>query len=223
MKFRILILQFVFFCGISNIYAQDEPAPEYLLKRGSIKVSGFGAPFIGFSSVGSDFAVYNGGGGAVLLNQAVFFGGYGEGLSTQHARNDFTMKVDGNDLTYTDMQTYFGHGGFWIGYIHKWEKAVHLGLSTKLGWGAIVLGDLEHVDHEESLVEDIVFVATPQVELELNMLKWFKVNLGAGYQFVNGVNETYTDELGNSKQFFEANDFSKPRFTISLLFGGFTK
>ncbi len=212
-----ILLTFCF--GVIMINAQDQPDPQFLLKKGNMRVSGFGAPTVGFTSVGSDFAVYNGGGGAVLLNQTVYFGLYGEGLSTQHKRPDFIT----NTGVYSDMYTYFGHGGFWIGYIHQWEKAVHFALSTKLGWGAIVLGDLEHIDHDEGMVEDIVFVATTQVEMEMNMLKWFKINVGVGYQFVNAVDETYLDEDGNSKQFFESNDYSKPKLTLSFLFGGFAR
>ena len=38
------------------------------------------------------------------------------------------------------------------------------------------------------LSNGMVFVAEPVVNLELNVAKWFRINVGAGYRIVAGVN-----------------------------------
>lgn len=214
---------FIFYGGYLG--AQDDNEPRYLLtgNDGNVHISGFGAPIIGFGSVEGNFAVYNGGGGAVLLNQTFYAGGYGMGLSTQHSIDILTLtNSQGKEVTYEDLHTHFGHGGFWFGYIHKPEKAVHFAASAKLGWGSISLTEQDFgEDVYDNVVLDNVFVVHPQAELELNLLKWFKMNIGAGYQFVAGVDKKYKDASGNRVNFFNASDFSKPQLTVSLLFGGF--
>jgi hypothetical protein len=226
-KFYYLIA--LLLLGTSFVNAQEENEPQYLIgnQTGKVYVSGFGSYTIGFSEFDGDLAVYNGGSGAILLNQTVYFGGYGTGLSTSHRRDDITIQTaGGNEFAYSDLKTMFGHGGFIIGYIHKSYKPVHFGASTKLGWGAASLIEDNNYDYHDSynynnVVTDQVFVITPQVEVELNMLKWFKINAGVGYQIVTGLDQNYLNADGNPTEFFDSKDFNKPVFNLSFVFGGF--
>lgn len=226
---KIYLLTIIFFAATSIINAQDDNEPRYLIgsKTGKVYVSGFGQYTIGFSELYGDLAVYNGGGGAVLLNQAFYFGGYGTGLSTSH-RRDIDMMIDGEEESFEDLRTRFGHGGFLLGYIHKSYKPIHFGVSTKLGWGELSLTEDYNYDYYYddnysyySIVNDHVFVIQPQLEVELNMLKWFKINASAGYQIVTGIDQTYMNNSGESTQYFESKDFNKPVFNLSFVFGGF--
>jgi hypothetical protein len=75
-------------------------------------------------------------------------------------------------------------------------------------------------------VNDNVFVFTPQAEVEFNMARWFKVNLGIGYRLVTGTSLTYdayTTDLQyiGKEKYFNNNEFSSFVGTVSLLFGGF--
>jgi hypothetical protein len=225
----ILIASLLIFTGLPmRAQEKESQEPQYLFPAGSgkIHVSGFGAYTIGFSQFDNNFAVYNGGGGAVLLNQTIYLGGYGTGLSTQHRYGDLTLKNDqGEVITYRDLYTQFGHGGFWLGYLHQSYKAIHFGISTKLGWGSVSLSDNyykgEQDDHYYSLVNDRVFVVTPQLEVEFNLFKWFKINTGVGYQFVTGVDYTYITPDNGIKKFFDSKDFNQPMVNLSFVFGGF--
>ena len=226
---RLLLLAAFILPGINMLSGQDSEEPRYLLgnKNGDVHVSGFGSYIIGFSSVGGDFAVYNGGGGAVLLNQTVYFGGYGLGLSTRQKTESLTIvNPDGNPTTYEDLYTQFGHGGFWVGYLHKSYKPIHFGASTKLGWGSLSMSNDNYDNNFNeykyyNIAYDNVFVVTPQIEVEMNLLKWFKINASAGYQFVTGVDKTYTNTSGDKVQYFEGKDYSKPMFNLTFAFGGF--
>ncbi len=230
MNFKQIITVTLFTLAIfAGVQGQENAEFRYLLggNDGKVKVSGFGAYTIGFSQYDGNLAVYNGGGGAVLLNQTLYFGLYGTGLSTRHQRNDFRMlEPDNSIIEYENLVTNFGHGGFWIGYIHKSHLPVHFGASTKLGWGSVNLAD-DYYDYSNDswdnnlVVDDHVFVFTPQIELEMNLLRWFKINAAAGYQVVTGLNSTYSDPSGVKHQFFKNKDFSQPVFNLSFVFGGF--
>jgi len=203
-----------------------EVETEEEMNRNYLK-AGFGNYTIGFSQYKGNFAVYNGGGGAVLLNQTFYFGLYGTGLSTRHSVDAFTMKDQyGHALTYNDLRTNFGHGGLWLGYIHQSNKPIHFGASVKLGWGAASLSNDWYSSSQDTydyytIGDDHVFVATPEVQVEMNLLRWFKINASAGYQLVSGLDATYIDENGAQQHFFGSNDFNQPVFNISFLFGGF--
>ena len=53
------------------------------------------------------------------------------------------------------------------------------------------------------------------------MLRWFKINASAGYQFVTGIDQTYINADGQRTQYFGKNDFNKPVFNLTFVFGGF--
>lgn len=226
---RILMLAAFLIPGFQLLLGQESNETRYLLgnKSGDVHVSGFGSYIIGFSNVSGNFAVYNGGGGAVLLNQTVYFGAYGMGLSTRHSMDNITLvKPDGGTVDYNNLNAQFGHGGLWIGYLHQSYKPIHFGASTKLGWGSLsVWNDVYDKNFYEydyyQISTDNVFVVTPQIEVEMNLLKWFKINASAGYQFVSGVNKTYMNTAGDQVKFFDSKDFSQPMFNLTFVFGGF--
>jgi hypothetical protein len=115
----------------------------------------------------------------------------------------------------------FGYGGFWLGYLHKSNKPVHFNFTTRLGWGSIYF-DQNWRNRNEFNYEpnpdfiDNVFVFIPQLEVEFNFFKWMKINVGAGYRVVAGVDKTYFGE-----KLFEQKDFNKPQASITLCFGYF--
>lgn len=209
----LLILMFV--CVSLN--AQDTKETQYLFQKGNVSISGFGGFTTEFSSIQNEFAVLTGGGGAAIFNQKFFFGGYGMGLSTKHNRNDLDSIINVKDNRIS-----FGHGGFWIGYLHNSYKAVHLSTSAKIGWGQISLYDeyYDYKDPDEYLAKDNVFVLTPQLEVELNLTSWFKINFAGGYRLVSGADKSYIFN-GISKNYYNSSDFSGPVANISFLFGGF--
>lgn len=228
--FSVSVLSVVFALFTTSLTGQETDKAEYRTlfdNQKPLNISGFGGPLIEFSSIGKDeFAVSVGGGGAVLINN-VFFGGYGAGLATIHHADLKIYNPNQNKWTdYSDNTINFGHGGFWAGAILKPHQAIHLSVSSKFGWGEISLIQEEFDEPHLYLLADRVFVVTPQLEVEANLARWLKLNVGVGYRFVAGVNRTY-DFYDANKNFVEkrdlykAKDFSKPEVTISFLFGWF--
>lgn len=214
------IFVFLIILGASACYAQEqEKQMQYLLSGPNRpSVSGFGGPFVEFSAIEDEMAVFVGGGGAVLLGQTFFFGGYGEGLTTGHYRYDLSSVTN-----IQEPKISLGHGGFWLGYIHQSHKAVHLSTSLKIGWGQISLYDAYYTyDPTDYLANDGVFLLIPQVEVEMNLTPWFKVNIGAGYRLITGMDKQYQDRNdGKFYNYYNNSDYSSPVGTVTLVFGGF--
>lgn len=203
--------------GMMQLYAQQEEETTQSILSDKTVLSGFGSPFVEFSSVNNQFAVCVGGGGALMIDHTFFIGGYFEGITTNHYMPDLKELVN-----IEEPRISFEHGGIWMGYVYKPKKAIHGGLSMKLGWGEIDLeGDGYNYNPDLDYdFRDRIFTVQPQVEVEFNLTKWFKINVGAGYRIVTGIDATYLDDQGNSMNFYNTSDFNSPVGTIALIFGG---
>ena len=169
---------------------------QTLFNRARI-VGAFGGPIVEFSEYNGETITSTGGGGALVIDD-FFIGGYGIGSIDIE---DFTNDND-------EIRMELGHGGFWLGYTYRSHKLVHLFASTKLGWGGI---DIE-IDDEGYSSNDNIFVVTPEVGVELNVFRWFKIAGTASYRSVSGVNNI----AGRSNE-----DFSGLMGTLTFRFGGF--
>ncbi len=199
---RTLFLSLAVLTSFSLTAQQDET--EYLFGNGTTTVGGFGGPFVQFASVNNEFAVYAGGGGGAIFNQRFFIGGYGMGLSTNH---DTPLNIPGNDTTY---RTDFGHGGLWLGYVFNPNKLFHFTASAKIGGGGVSFHRPDEDWNRRFEDLEVVFVATPQVGVEVNVVPFMKINANAGYQWVAGDNDAY-----------DINKLSSPFINIIFKFGWF--
>jgi len=163
-------------------------------------VGGFGGPLIEFG-LNNDLNTSYGGGGGVVIGSA-FIGGYGMGSV------DLGDIIDGQDVENIEI----GHGGFWLGYTYKPYKLVHLFSSAKIGWGAVNIDPDNFDPFDDDSFDDNIFVLTPELGLELNVFKWFRVGGTVGYRWVSG-----TDGDG----VYDDGDFSGAVSTVTFRFGWF--
>ncbi len=223
MKNKSFLLFILLGISITSFSQEENDTYNTLFKNnGKTSVSGFGGLMMEFSGMDNQFAFSMGGGGAVLFNQSFFFGGYG--LGTVNFPNYTYPQPTLND---DNKSILFGHGGFYTGFIFSPNKPVHIGISSKFGWGAITIMDDIYKNYNypypyDDYIMDFIFVITPQVEAEFNIAKWFKVNMGLGYRITTGVDETYipfnsTEEV----PYFDSNAFNSATFQIGLYFGWF--
>jgi len=218
-KINILLLFAIF---PMLIQAQEEGSDnsfKYLFDGKKVKVTGFGAPIHEFSAYDKELAYCSGGGGAVLFDYSFFFGGYGMSLSNRFEKNFVRTLNDVFIYKYT-YRLKMNHGGFWIGYIYKPQSVFHFSGSLKAGWGQLAYYDSDYnIDKADEYYRDNIFVLTPQIEAEINFLRWLKVNAGVGYRYVGGIGTK--DEEGN--EVYKKNAFSSPIASISIMFGIFGK
>lgn len=216
------ILLILLFSG-SIIFAQssekEDEEPQYLFSNKDLHFSGFGGPTVGFTSINNQFATMNGGGGALLINQKFYFGGFGNNLSSNISRA-FLQQSSSDTISYYDNKKLsFEYGGLWFGYIYDYKKVVHFGGSLKVGWGEVSYYDpYFDIDDADHIYKDNIFVFAPQAEVEVNLTHWFKINLGVGYRYVTGVDKIYDIE---DKLIYQDSDFSSPFAQLTFAFGRF--
>jgi hypothetical protein len=171
---------------------------ETLFKRARV-TGGFGS-MIFENRLGDKGASSAVGGGGGLAFGDVFVGAYGVGSV------DFNALWDGRDIDRLDI----GHGGFWVGLTIPTRKVLHAYVSSRVGWGAI---NVPFDDPNYTFGDaDRVFVVTPEVGLELNVFRWFRLAGTVGYRYTSGVNES---------RGYKATDFRGSLYGMSLRFGGF--
>lgn len=117
-----------------------------------------------------------GGGGGLVFNQ-IFIGAYGIGVG------DLEGLIEEGDLDRLD----FGHGGLWLGGSFPSYSLLHGYGSLRAGWGAL---DIEFDGPGQTYDElDKVFVLTPEIGVELNVTRWFRISGTVGYRYLTGVDE----------------------------------
>jgi hypothetical protein len=124
-----------------------------------------------------------GGGGGLVINN-VFIGAYGLGSL------NFDQLLETGDVETLDI----GHGGLWLGFTIGPQSLIHLYGSGRIGWGAVNVSLRDNNIRYNEL--DKIFAATPEIGLELNIARWFRVAGTIGYRYVDGVSESrgYTND-----------------------------
>jgi hypothetical protein len=184
-------------------WAQDEEFKTIFHNNhgGKLKISGFGAPVMNFTVIDNEFALMMGGGCGIIVGNA-FFGGYGIGKT-----NEIPYKND------NDNNLGFGHGGFWFGYTFFPKRAIHLALSSQIGWGAVSKKKKLPEGNQENIVSYAITVITPIVEAEYNISRYFKIGTGVTWSYVSGKRISNTP--------YTSSDFSNPSLFLSFNFGWF--
>lgn len=115
-----------------------------------------------------------------------------------------------------------GYGGLLIEPIILPKFPVHLSFPVLMGMGGLAYSfeDFEF-DFEDSFIEDSDFflVVEPGVELEFNVLRNFRIALGAYYAFTSDIQLEYIDPPGG--EIVEPNVLRGLSFGVNLKFGRF--
>ncbi len=193
---KIMIGTMLFFFSMS-LFGEYE---EETLFQGEIAHGGFGGPVVKFTRVKDAFGMLVGGRGGWIVNHTLSLGGGGYGLVNEIAGPP--------TLPYRESRLGFGYGGFEMEYIWHSGKLVHSTVMVLVGAGGV--GYYEGEDRENW---DSFFIMEPSFQLELNVAPFFRIDLGAGYRFVTGV-EKEKNDLSNS-------DIGGPSLNLVFKFGRF--
>ena len=189
-----LAVFFIAFFLTANLFGQRT---ETLFNKAKV-IGAFGGPIVEIGKYNGESGTAVGGGGGLIINN-FFIGGYGLGGT------DLTEQIfDNND----DFRLDIGHGGFWFGLVYPQHKMIHVFSSVKVGWGAIGI----NFDDDDLDYDDGIFVVTPEIGLELNVFRFFKIGAAAGYRYVDGI------RAGGS---VTEDQFNGMVGTLTFRFGGF--
>ncbi len=180
-------------CAVCLAFAAPALAQEETLLDDRFESGGFGGPVVKFSEVADAFAVFAGGRGGWIINHTLVIGGGGYGLA-----ND--IDLDGVPFLGRDVE--FGYGGLELEYINSSDELLHFTIYLLIGGGGLTTNLTDG---------ETVFVLEPAANVEFNITTYFRLNLGAGYRLVAGVD---TPEL-------EDNDLSALNGVVTLKFGSF--
>jgi hypothetical protein len=185
----------------STLIAQEET----LLDTEDVEHGGYGALVIKFTSVNDQFALLVGGRGGWIINHAfvIGFGGYG-------LVNDIPSHVIG---PFGERFVDFGYGGLDLEYVFNSDRLIHLSLHALIGGGAVGFrgsstGSWDPDSHHSF---DGVVVVEPAMNLDLNIIHWFRLSAGASYRFVRGA----TSGISTNKE------LSGPSAQLTFRFGEF--
>lgn len=207
MKILFSIITIIILTAI-QVTAQEQT----LLGSGEISNGGFGGPVIKYTSIKGETGILVGGRGGWIINHSFVIGGGGYGL-VNNIKALMPVHIDQFGRLHTPYIN-FGYGGVELEYIIQSDRLLHFSLYTLIGGGTISYRDGLWGDNnsgEWDTPEDAFFVLEPQINVELNVVSFMRINAGAGYRFISGV------ELNN----LDNGDFSGFSGGLTLKFGSF--
>ena len=166
---------------------------ETLFSKGNstTKIGAYGVPAANLTSINGKFGVLTGGYGGVLLNRKLMLGAGAYSLA-----NNIEAPYA---PTYTGHKQYlnFWYTGLAAEYIHNTDKLIHWTAGALIGGGAVSRRDKRNFDddHYHSYDGTGLFVAEPFANVELNITKYIRLDVGASYRWVQGSN---TPGISNS-------------------------
>jgi hypothetical protein len=177
MKNHLLLVLVVAYLGVSSVLlAQENTGANTLLgDGGSISTENLGffvAPAYGITSMdGSSTSLFNLRGG-LNIKDKVSIGAY---FST--SLNEINPESETVQGVYMD---YWTVGGF-AEYTLLSKKTFHLTFPLYFGYGEV---EMDNENGDSGLGEANFFQIEPSALLEVNLHKYVRFNLGAGYRFV---------------------------------------
>jgi hypothetical protein len=191
----ILLLMMLTVLGASGQDYSENREISTIFGDRHISHGGYGAITINYSQIGKDEnnkpidAVVIGGRGSWVIGHAFALGIGGCGFV-----NDFHY----NNTLRQWVNLSGGYGGLYFEPILLPRVPVHLSLPVLVGVGGVAYTssyNLYDADESNIFVEDACpfLIVEPGVELEFNMVRCFRIAVGAYYRFTNDIQLEYTD------------------------------
>lgn len=179
-------------------------------KDQQVQHGGYGAISFGYTSIDDKDALQASLRGAWVINHNVALGFAGYGFI-----NNLEKSNDPNDYYLGG-----GYGGFFFEPIILPNSPIHVSFPILIGGGGITTIQQDYWNYDPLIPVDnsvdVFFVFEPGVELEINMVKFFRIGLGASYRFTNGVLLNYPVDVQVPKNVLDGYNFY-----INLKFGKF--
>lgn len=172
-------------------WAQTSQPETLFSNKGSkkTKIGAYAVPAAKFTSIDGNFGVLTGGYGGVLFNNKIMLGAGSYSLVNNIAFKD--LNANGNkeylNLWYT---------GLAVEYMHNSNKLIHWTVGALIGGGGVSRRDRKFFDGDDDHYRNRnhdgtgFFVAEPFANLEVNIIKNLRLDVGASYRLIAGSNTT---------------------------------
>jgi hypothetical protein len=188
MKTRFLFL-IIMMMGLSTVMsAQEEDKPELgtLFKDTDNKIdhSGYAGLSVGYLKIDGQDVLTLGGRAGWIIDHNIAIGLSGKGLIN-------TIYLEGD---WPDQDGYYlvgGYGGLFIEpiIIPKWP--IHISMPFLFGAGFMTLNEYEWYSPYNW---DSFFIIEQGIELELSMVKFFRIGFGVSYRYTSNLRMEYVSE-----------------------------
>jgi hypothetical protein len=149
-------------------------AQETLL-QGDLRHGGFGAPVVKFTEIDDRFAVLVGGRGGWIINGSFVLGAGGYGLANLDNFEHLTNSAGDHG------RLAGGYGGLELTYVLRPDELVHFSMGVLIGAGGLVWNPHGQSGNQE---DDAFFITEPELDVVLNVTRFFRAGLGVSYRFV---------------------------------------
>ncbi|MGX5820573.1 hypothetical protein ACWKWU_20415 [Chitinophaga lutea] len=151
--------------------------------KGKVRVGGYGAPTIKYTTFDKKSALILGGNAGVMLNSQLMLGAGGYAL----VNNIEAPRTNAGDPTlYWNMW----YAGFVPEYTIRSNKLFHLAVGALIGGGGVMKSERYHGggfdDDYEPQDYSSFFVGEPHVTFEMNITSYLRIGVGGSYRFVQG-------------------------------------
>ena len=183
---------------------QEKPDDDIKTLFSDAEHGGFGGVTVRYSEIAGQDAISIGGRGGWIIDHmiSIGFGGTGYFNNIQYISQPEELQINQAG----------GHGGIYLEHILLPRFPVHLSIPLFAGAGGITYIEYTGNWEEGIPVEtESYFIAEPGVELEFNMLKYFRLSAGVYYRFTTDI----------SLQNTPANPLEGFNYGITLKFGKF--
>jgi hypothetical protein len=173
---KFIQLSILTICFCFQLFAQEQT----LVGNGDIEHGGFGGLVFKYTQIKNEPAVLVGGRGGWIINHTFVIGGGGYGLVNQ-IKTDYLIN---------NIQPFisFGYGGLELEYIIQSDQLVHFTIYTLIGAGGITYKEDLWEDWDNwNYGNDEFFVFEPAINIEINVINFFRINAGVNYRFISGL------------------------------------
>ncbi len=159
-------------------------AKEQTIFQGRSSHGFYAAAVTKYTSIDDEFGVMVGGRLGWIINHTFSLGIAGYGW----ANGDDWDSWCGDDYYNDDLL--MGYGGLYLEGIIGSNNVIHMTAGVLIGAGGVgddmYWDDWEHHGHNNG-DGDVFFVVEPEINLELNVTRWFRMGAGVSYRFISGV------------------------------------
>ncbi len=194
MKTKIIFTAIVaiFLSGFAQAQEKNKEEIQTLFTRSGHHIShgGYGAFTIGYSQIGDQDVIQLGGRAGWLIDHHFTIGFTG----TAFANSIYIDNVYNN----TGYYLVGGYGGFFVEPILAPFFPIHVSFPITFGYGGVAYNDNTWWDYNNNndnnnnsyspFDSDGFFVIEPGVEVELNVVKFFRICFGATYRYTQDLN-----------------------------------
>jgi hypothetical protein len=217
---KVYTLAALLLAAIPCLKAQDSEVKNdeiVTLVGNSNHIGGYGAFSVRYFDLDKRDGIMLGGRGGIIVGHGISFGLTGTGFLTQSIYDP---------LLGEDAMLAGGYGGIYIEPILFPRSPVHLSFPITFGGGGIGYNtthydDDNRYDWDDDYIGGAGFLLVePGVEVEFNVMKYFRLALGASYKFTSDFNLRY-DNIGDNRRVIANNALNGFTGGITFKFGVF--